>query len=213
MGFLAVLLLAAVLLPDPSSAAKLAAADEDAASAAAVQGALLMSAMLPQHGQQPSTELEGKMNRAGGTLYRAYALLQSSSTSLEEAEEQLRTRTNVQQVAANIAKGQELQQQGHQQLVSGQNLIKATEEEFQQSADPFGPPPETPKSWTNVNSMAQRASSKDLALKSRISELVKDANNNHVSLVQVASTGNPKTPSDPIAQAQEKKILEFLSKY
>mmetsp|Transcript_122653 Transcript_122653/g.318957 ORF Transcript_122653/g.318957 Transcript_122653/m.318957 type:complete len:177 (+) Transcript_122653:883-1413(+) len=176
--------------------------------------------MLPQHGPGPSGEAEAKMEKAGSLLYRAYSLMETASHTVEEAQEQVRTHTRAGTAAANLASGEALVKRGHEAFAQGDRLRQEAEAALQAAADPLGPPPEAPKAWANVDGMAQRAGSRERAVRGAIAELRHDAKRAGVSLVAMASStalapaaAVAAEEEDPVEKQQDDKILAFLSKY
>merc|ERR1719410_209196 len=111
-------LLLATSLPSARGLVKKAAVSEDLA--AGVQAAMLLGAMLPEHGAGPSPEAEKEMAQAGAQLYRGYELLQSASGNVVEVRQQLRTHRHMEEMwksgAAAIQEGQRLRHQAEASL-------------------------------------------------------------------------------------------------
>lgn len=177
-----------------------------------VQAALLLSAILPQHGRGPSKEVAAKMEEAGSILYKGYVLLQSAASNLEEARQQLASKARMEAAAANLATGEELLQRGAAARRQGQGLQNEAEASLQSLADPLGPPPEAPKSWSSVEAIGRRAASKERALRSAVVDLRREVKRAGVSLIDVASE-KVHVEVDPVAEQEDKKLLDFLSKY
>mmetsp|Transcript_140182 Transcript_140182/g.435965 ORF Transcript_140182/g.435965 Transcript_140182/m.435965 type:complete len:209 (-) Transcript_140182:71-697(-) len=177
-----------------------------------VQGALLLSAMLPKHGPPPAPELEAKMEKAGELGYHAYGLLQSASQSVEEAQQQIHATARVRGAASNLAAGEDLLRQGAEALKEGQRLQREAETGLLSGADPLGAPPEAPQDWARVGAMLQRAASKERALRGSVAEFQHSARQAGVSLLDVAERPKP-ARQDAVAQKQEDKLLAFISGY
>mmetsp|Transcript_63019 Transcript_63019/g.111358 ORF Transcript_63019/g.111358 Transcript_63019/m.111358 type:complete len:93 (-) Transcript_63019:58-336(-) len=92
-------------------------------------------------------------------------------------------------------------------------MAREAENALQATADPLGPPPEAPKSWANVDAMARRAAGKERSLRTRVADLKSDAKHAGLSLAQVSLPEGETVSVDKVAEEQDAKLLDFLSKY
>eukprot|EP00929_Paragymnodinium_shiwhaense_P110230 TRINITY_DN7705_c0_g1_i2.p1 TRINITY_DN7705_c0_g1~~TRINITY_DN7705_c0_g1_i2.p1 ORF type:complete len:212 (-),score=77.27 TRINITY_DN7705_c0_g1_i2:38-673(-) len=189
--------------------------EDQVMSDAGVQGALLLSAALPDHGPTPTPETEAEMDKASQLTYKAYQLLQSASSTAEEAKEQMQTKERLTAAASNIASGLSLMQRGSEALKQAKKLQMKAQGELNQLAekDPLGPPPEAPKSWARVEDMTRRASSRERSLRTVISDLQHQARRAGLKEVKASSAKAAEAQTQAAFKADDDKILAFLSKY
>eukprot|EP00746_Dinoflagellata_sp_MGD_P160787 gnl/MRDRNA2_/MRDRNA2_87700_c0_seq1.p1 gnl/MRDRNA2_/MRDRNA2_87700_c0~~gnl/MRDRNA2_/MRDRNA2_87700_c0_seq1.p1 ORF type:complete len:222 (-),score=57.45 gnl/MRDRNA2_/MRDRNA2_87700_c0_seq1:13-678(-) len=177
---------------------------------AGVQGAMLLSAALPEHGPTPGPKLRKKMETAGPLIYDAYTLFQTAAQNVEATQEQLKLGLHTETASSNLASGELLVQQGTEKLNKGKKIKDDVEAEFQASADPLGAPPEPSKSWGEVDAMTQRAQAKLRTLHEEIKDAKQQARESHISLISVESA--KAVTVDSWAQKQDDKLLDFLAK-
>merc|ERR1719235_480728 len=171
---------------------------------------MLLSAALPQHGPTPNPQQKKKMEEAGPLIYDAYNLFQSGSQNVEAAGEQLKLGLHTESASSNLASGEMMLQQGKEKLNKGKKIKDETETEFQNSADPLGPPPEPSKSWGEVDAMTQRAEAKLRTLHEEMKDVKQQARESHISLISVESV--KAVTMDSWGQRQDEKLLDFLAK-
>merc|ERR1719235_1632043 len=147
---------------------------------------MLLSAALPEHGPTPGPKLRKKMETAGPLIYDAYTLFQTAAQNVEATQEQLKLGLHTETASSNLASGEMMLEQGKEKLNKGKKIKDETEAEFQNSADPLGPPPEPSKSWGEVDAMAMRASAKMRTLQEETKEAKQGARMAHISLISVA---------------------------
>ncbi|CAK0905511.1 unnamed protein product [Prorocentrum cordatum] len=200
-----------------------AAADSEAgravdAALSAVQGALLLSAALPQHdGPRPSRQTEEQMSRAGSLVYNSYQLLASAQQHVEFAREQLQAGDHAVDVAPDIASGDSLVQLARARLTEGDSLSQKARGDFvggtpADGADPLGPPPEVPREWDNVDKMLRRSRAKLVMLQETVQEAKKLARKAGQKL-RTVSAKDAAAQEDRYGEQQDAKILDFLSRY
>jgi len=178
---------------------------------AGIQGAMLLSAALPQHGPSPNPKLRKKMEEAGPLIYDAYSLFQNAQQNVEAAQEEIKLGLHTESASSNLASGEMMLQQGQEQLNKGKKLKDAVEAEFQSSVDPLAEyPPEPPSSWGDVDAMARRAQAKLHTIQEQIGNTKQKARSSHISLISVESV--KAVPVESWGQKQEDKLLDFLAK-
>mmetsp|Transcript_11648 Transcript_11648/g.31251 ORF Transcript_11648/g.31251 Transcript_11648/m.31251 type:complete len:244 (+) Transcript_11648:66-797(+) len=206
-----------IVAPKGGSAAATVLPDTDQGTQAvmqALQGTMLLAAVLPhdQDGPKPSREAEERMANASALLYGAYELVQTSGQNLNVAYERLSSGSQAADAAKGIAEGETLLQRAGAKFQRGRALVQAAHAALQQDADPLGPPPQAPRSWSQVDAMVLRVQKRLAPLRQRAQEAKRLARKRGLSLVTVASETATVVP-DAYGAAQDDKLLAFLSRY
>jgi len=208
---LAILLARAVARNDLDAGAAIQAAGGGKELAAAIQGAMLLSAALPQHsGPQPSKDQEATMQRAAPLFYSSYQFLQTAEQSIDAATQQMDTRTDAGSSPSTIAQAQAFLQRGQAKLTQARDLVQKAVAGFQNdvaAANPLAPQPAEPREWDDIESSQFRVNSKLRVVKEKVLMAKKTARGHGISLLQ----GAPDLKSDYDSQ-QDNKMLEFLSR-
>lgn len=179
----------------------------------AVQGALLLSAALPHHdGPKPTKAIEEQMSRAGSLVYNSYQLLASAQEHVDAATQQLATGNKVGDITADIATGDSLVQLAKEKLTTGDSMSQKARGDYLNNADPLGPQPEIPREWDNVDKMLRRSRTKLVMLQERVRDAKKLARKAGKT-IRVVTSKDIESKEDAYGEQQDKKILDFLSKY
>merc|ERR1719446_486617 len=107
---------------------------------AGVQGAMLLSAALQEHGPTPGPKLRKKMEEAGPLIYDAYTLFQTAAQTVEATSEQIKLCLHTERTSSDLASSEMMLQKGLEKFNKGSKIKDDVETEFQNSADPLGPP-------------------------------------------------------------------------
>jgi len=184
------------------------------AALSAVQGAMLLSAALPHHdGPKPSKATEEQMNRAGSLVYNSYQLLATAQQHVDAAREQLSTGDHVGDVGGDIATGESLVQLAKSKLNSGDSMASKARGDFLNNADPLGPQPEVPREWDNVDKMLRRTRTKLVMLQEKVRDAKKLARKAGQKVTSLTQKQVADQLHDSYGEQQDKKLLDFLSKY
>merc|ERR1719424_2553689 len=79
---------------------------------AGIQGAMLLSAALPEHGPTPNPKLEKKMEEAGPLIYDAYTLFQTAAQNVEATSEQIKLGLHTERTSSDLASSEMMLQKG-----------------------------------------------------------------------------------------------------
>eukprot|EP00746_Dinoflagellata_sp_MGD_P163836 gnl/MRDRNA2_/MRDRNA2_92092_c0_seq1.p1 gnl/MRDRNA2_/MRDRNA2_92092_c0~~gnl/MRDRNA2_/MRDRNA2_92092_c0_seq1.p1 ORF type:complete len:217 (+),score=61.34 gnl/MRDRNA2_/MRDRNA2_92092_c0_seq1:79-729(+) len=174
-----------------------------------VQAAMVMSSMLPQHGPGPTKEVAQKMRDAGDIFHSGWELLQTAQQSLNGVKEQLYAKMHLQSVAQDLATAEECLLKGGKKLLTARKMQSEAQDALQSSqTNVLGPPPEEPKSWSEVDRMNHLTRKSENELKANMRYLKQMAQRNGISLISVASEKVIKVDDD----SGDASILAFMAK-
>merc|ERR1719310_2390112 len=112
LSVLLITLTSPVVLASRANTNTLANSGLSADMQAGVQGAMLLSAALPEHGPTPNPKLKKKMEEAGPLIYDAYSLFQNAQQNVEAAQEEIKIGIHTETASSNLASGEMMLQQG-----------------------------------------------------------------------------------------------------
>merc|ERR1719313_979856 len=167
-----------------------------------------MSAMLPQHGPGPTKEVDQKMRDAGNIFHSGWELLQTAQESLNGVKEQLYSKMHLETVAQDIATAEECLLKSGKKLITARKMQSEAQDALQNSAPPLGPPPEEPKSWSEVDRMNHLTRKSEIQLKANMRYLKQMAQKSGLSLISVDSEKVTKVQDD----SGDASILAFMAK-
>jgi len=180
---------------------------------AAVQGALMLSAALPQHDAVQATKAqEDQMQKAAPLVFSSYNILKSAEANIDASLQQMKTGIDMGSSSQGIAQGEVLLKRGEKALTEGESLLQKAETDFMNSADPLGPQPTVPKEWEAVEGTGNRAKTKLNQLKRKLSDAKRRAKDSGVSLISVAQE-ETHVFKNAYGDQEDDKVLDFLSHY
>merc|ERR1719265_1063764 len=166
--------------------------------------------MLPQHGPGPTKEVAQKMRDAGNIFHSGWELLQTAQVSLQGVKEQLYAKMHLGSVAQDLATAEECLLKGGKKLLTARKMQSEAQDALQSSVPPtyLGPPPEEPKSWSEVDRMNHLTRKSESELKANMRYLKQMAQKSGLSLISVDSEKVTKVADD----SGDASILAFMAK-